>query len=291
MSPTPNTLLEMARVLYHLSKKSQHDSIFLDPPLVPRMLFVITKATRPGTTDPPPAVLLLTAALRNASANVDVRSLLADLDGVACMVRVLRAGCSASARPGTARYTAHAASSNAVQRMRTDAGACSTNEHERPEQLDSAAAPADEAADSDATLAVQALGVLRNVAASPQLLHTLASGRAAHALRATLAAHGGNPSVALAAARLFAKLTLDSNIVRAVLADVELLRAVVRAATTFASDSSTASRFAFALGSLTATSEDAGTVGVVRVFVTPLWLPCGCVCLELLCHGVQRCQR
>ena len=236
-APTPRVLLDMAQLLYQLSKHADNDHCFLELPLVPRMLHAIAKAAH--ARDSSPAVLLLVATLRNASANESVRDIIAEQDGISVFVRLLRSNIGASRSCSQDNSSDH--SSRSAQGGADTATASSRH----------------------ASLAVQALGVLRNLAASQALLPAMAAGRASAALCAALKAHADDTAVLLAGARLLAKLTLHAGCSQAVMADRELLRAVAVAAVRSVGNSDAALRYAFALSNLAARTDDAATLGSV----------------------------
>lgn len=226
MGPTPATLMQAARLLYDLSKSPEHDALFHEVALLPRMLQCVTRVVRTRSSAPQAALsldaaLLLLGAMKNATACVAVRFALAQSGGVDAMLRTLRI-CADE-----------------------DAGAdCSP---------------------ACVAIAVQALGTLRNLAASAELCPELLDSGIVGAMRGVVPAAACSEEVAFGVARLLAKLSLSERAVDVFLADRDALCGFVHAASAHAGSLATALRFAFALANFAADSrQNAATVGAVR---------------------------
>jgi hypothetical protein len=114
-------------------------------------------------------------------------------------------------------------------------------------------------------MAIQAIGILRNLAATAELGSKLMSSGILGVMRGVLVTASGCKDIVFGLSRLFAKLTLCDDAVQEFLADREALVALVHAANAHAACPATALRFAFAFANLSEGSPDnAATVGAVR---------------------------
>jgi hypothetical protein len=231
MGPTPHVLQRTAQLLYNLSKNPENDGIFLQPGLVPRMLQCIVRAVCLPSSESKAldATLLLMGALKNATTCPLNRSLLSECGGITVIIRCLRicTGSSPSDTPVSGPL--------AVQ--------------------DS----------SHTTIALQAIGILRNVAATEELSSKLMSSGILSVMRGVLVTASGCQDIVFGISRLLAKLSLCDDAVQEFLAEREALMAFVHAANMHATHSATALRFAFAFANFSErSSENAATLGAVR---------------------------
>ena len=256
MGPTPCTLMQAARLLYDLSKRPEHDTLFHEVALLPRVLQCVTRVVRTRCSEPQAALsldaaVLLLGALKNVTACVALRHALAQCGGVGVMLRTLRVCADEDGGAGGG------------------GAAC-------------------------IAITVQALGTLRNFAASAELCPELLDGGIASAMRGVAPAAARSDEVAFGVARLLAKLSLCERAVDVFLADHEAICGFVHAASAHPGNLATALRFAFALANLAAdSSQNAATVGAVRLLPSAscrLLLPaCGCQhqhC-RIFCHSID----
>lgn len=103
---------------------------------------------------------------------------------------------------------------------------------------------------SSVTLAVQAIGVLRNLAASRDLLPELRTAGVLKGLRGALSLSGKNADVAYGVARVLCKITMDSRLVMDAFAQPEFLKVLVKCACEHCSHAGTMLRFTYAFGNM-----------------------------------------
>jgi hypothetical protein len=100
------------------------------------------------------------------------------------------------------------------------------------------------------TLAVQAVGVLRNLAASRDLIPELRSAAVLKGLRGALSLAGKSSDVAFGVARVLCKLTMDSRMVMDAFAQPELLKVLVKCASQHCTHPGTMLRFTYGFGNM-----------------------------------------
>jgi hypothetical protein len=210
----PATTVEIARLLYQLSKDAGNDQLFAEALLLPLMVKHIRQACDCQDRIKHEVAVLLTTALKNATTDTENRQLLVAADGALVLSYILR--------------------SEAVQ--------AASSRH-----------PGRKAA---GTLAVQALGVLRNLAASRTLLPELRKADVLKGLRGALTLAGSSKEVAFGVARILCKLTLDNSMVMGALAQPDLLKVLVKCARQHLDQPSTTLRFTYAFGNLVAQSQE-----------------------------------
>lgn len=245
MSPTPNTALDMARVLYQLSKDASNDELFSERGLIPAVLKYLRQTSKNGSVRGTlhDAAVLLVAVLKNATLDPENRVLVAKANGPLVLSYLLR--------------------SEAVQPLSMSAG---TALH-------------DEAA---ITLAVQAIGVIRNLAASQELLEILREGDILKGLRGALVLCGRDSDVAFGVARVLCKLSLDPRTVMDTMAQPDLLRAFVRMAIMYVDRPAINLRFTYAFGNLVSQSPENATSFTLVCLPTSAH-DCVCVWAVSLC--------
>eukprot|EP00892_Ulva_mutabilis_P005227 jgi/Ulvmu1/3076/UM015_0116.1 len=224
MSPTPNTALDMARVLYQLSKESSNDALFAEFGLIPAIVKYLRQVSKSGLRrdSQHDAAVLLVAVLKNATLDPRNRFRVAEANGPLVLSYLLR--------------------SEAVKPQ--------IRQPSEPAALDD---------DAATTLAVQAIGVVRNLAASQELLHVLRDGDTLKGLRGALVLCGNDADVAFGVARVLCKLSLDPRTVMDTMAQPEMLRSFVRMATTYVNQPAINLRFTYAFGNLVSQSHENAT--------------------------------
>lgn len=223
MSPAPSTAMDMGRMLYQLSKDSSNDALFTERGLIPAIIKNVRQVSQKGSERgvQHDAAVLLVAVLKNATLDRNNRLLVAEANGPLVLSYLLR--------------------SEAVQ---------------------AAGSPGAKAAlhnDAATTLAVQAIGVVRNLAASKELLPLLRDGDILKGLRGALVLCGNDADVAFGVARVLCKLSLDPRTVMDTMAQPDLLRSFVRLASTYVDEPAINLRFTYAFGNLVSQSPDNAT--------------------------------
>lgn len=133
------------------------------------------------------------------------------------------------------------------------------------------------------TLAVQAIGVLRNLAASRELIPELGKAAVLKGLRGALSLAGKSTDVAYGVARVLCKLTMDPRVVMGAFAQPEFLRVVVKCACEHYLHPGTMLRFTYAFGNMVGSRpENAVSFSGVCSFV-PIQVPVYCIYLAGCC--------
>jgi hypothetical protein len=110
--------------------------------------------------------------------------------------------------------------------------------------------PGPEQRDASVTLAVQAIGVLRNLAASRNLIPDLCKAGVLKGLRGALSLAGRSSDVAYGVARVLCKLTMDPRVVMDAFAQPEFLKVLVKCAYEHCNHPGTFLRFTYAFGNM-----------------------------------------
>ena len=137
---------------------------------------------------------------------------------------------------------------------------------------------------SHVTLAVQAIGVLRNLAASRELIPELRKAEVLSGLRGALSLAGQSPDVAYGVARVLCKLTMDNRVVMDAFAQPDFLKVLVKCASAHRSHPGTMLRFTYAFGNMVgAHPENAVSFTAVWNFPSAV----ACILLNLAEHWVS----
>lgn len=123
---------------------------------------------------------------------------------------------------------------------------------------------------SSVTLAVQAIGVFRNLAASRELIPELRTAKVLEGLRGALSLAGKSNDVAYGVARVLCKLTMDPRVVMDAFAQPEFLKVLVKCACEHCIHPGTMLRFAYAFGNMIGSRPENAVsfAGVCRFSIT-----------------------